>query len=136
MRLCYVKNRVAYFAGLAPDEVWGDDWNDAPYEHNAGRPYHYVWRDGKRVLIEIVEIAFEGGGFETPAERAMYGNSGYSVQDINAGAAAWLFGGHPKPTAIYAGATIEEFRAKLESGGGRIVPADARPGGAWEDGER
>ena len=21
------------------DDIWGDDWNDAPYEHNAGRVY-------------------------------------------------------------------------------------------------
>ena len=28
----------AYFTPLAMEDQWGDDWDDAPYEHNAGSP--------------------------------------------------------------------------------------------------
>lgn len=38
-KLCHVERNFAYFTRLPLDEQWGDDWNDAPYEHNAGTPY-------------------------------------------------------------------------------------------------
>lgn len=46
-RLCYADlDRdgaiIAYFTTQPIAEAWGDDWDDAPYEHNAGPPYH--WR--------------------------------------------------------------------------------------------
>ena len=38
-KLCYVSNGVLYFTNKELSEQWGDDWNDHPYEHNAGEPY-------------------------------------------------------------------------------------------------
>ena len=43
-------NVVRFYIGTA-DDYYGDDWNDVPYEHNAGRVYdEYVTR--------IIDIAF------------------------------------------------------------------------------
>jgi hypothetical protein len=118
-RLCYIAEPWAYFTTRPVEEQWGDDWDDAPYEHNAGRPYE--WRvesdgqwcrcvDPKGVFCrhgdgacgkpghlpkppvarwEVMRIAWEGP-FDTPAGRASGGSSSYSVRDINAGQIAWL----------------------------------------------
>lgn len=43
--LCYVKGCFAYFTSQPVEEQWGDDWNDAPYEHNAGEPYGPCWHN-------------------------------------------------------------------------------------------
>ena len=45
MRLCYVSGCFAYFTSKDLTEQWGDDWNDAPYEHNAGEPYGPCWHN-------------------------------------------------------------------------------------------
>ena len=38
--LCYIDQMGrAYFTTQALSKQWGDDWNDAPYEHNAETPY-------------------------------------------------------------------------------------------------
>lgn len=41
--LCYVDGNRAYFTTQPLDQQWGDDWDDAPYEHNAGTPYTPCW---------------------------------------------------------------------------------------------
>lgn len=37
--LCYVDEPWAYFTTQKLEDQWGDDWEDSPYEHNAGKPY-------------------------------------------------------------------------------------------------
>lgn len=37
-RLCYLEAGVMYFTDDIHN-VCGDDWDDVPYEHNAGEPY-------------------------------------------------------------------------------------------------
>jgi hypothetical protein len=44
-KLCYVKGNWAYFTSRPLSEQTGDDWNDAPYEHNAGTPYGPCWHN-------------------------------------------------------------------------------------------
>lgn len=44
-RLCYVEGDWAYFTTQPLDKQWGDDWDDAPYEHNAGEPYYPCWHN-------------------------------------------------------------------------------------------
>lgn len=41
-KLCYVHHNILYFTDSF-EKQWGDDWDDAPYEHNAGEPYE--WED-------------------------------------------------------------------------------------------
>ena len=48
--LCYVDEPWAYFTTQDLDKQWGDDWNDAPYEHNAGTPYEPCWHNDPGAL--------------------------------------------------------------------------------------
>ncbi len=82
--LCYIGGRCAYFTTQALNKQWGDDWDDAPYEHNAEVPYepHVAGEDW-----EITRVVFEAP-LDTPD--AGVSNSGYSVEMINRGDVAWL----------------------------------------------
>lgn len=46
--LCYVDGNKAWFTTKPLAEQWGDDWDDAPYEHNAGQPYGPCWHNEPR----------------------------------------------------------------------------------------
>lgn len=146
--LCYVTSRFAWFTTAPLEKQWGDDWNDRPYEHNAGDPYpeHYVpmdevddpdptevvdtWdEDGKtktrrvRIRHRLLKFAWEGPLF-TPAARSGQMNSPYSVEDINEQAHAWLAQmesdiGATK-VAIYPGATVREFITGVKRAGGEV----------------
>ena len=135
-KLCYIERGTAYFTTQDLDKQWGDDWNDVPYEHNAGTPYlptifYYANGDKKKderdwnvdgtPKWEIYTLKFDGWNLQTPADRTY--NSPYSVQMINAGAVAWLSGfakDGKTPIAIQAGASIEEFKSKVWQAGGSI----------------
>lgn len=108
MKLCYVYNGDAYFTDApltGEGMVWGDDWNDAPYEHNAGTPYNYS---------QMVKFS---GPFDEPKDG--HYNSPYSVEEINAGRAPWLWS-WTKKEALHAGASVEEFKAYVRRNGGSI----------------
>ena len=119
--LCYVSGQWAYFTTQPLKDQWGDDWNDAPYEHNAGRPYE--WRVSDRPPWEIIKVAFDGP-CQTPAEINGGCNSPWSVEQINAGAVAWLqtdkWVPEEQKTIIPAGATMSEFRAAIKKSGGNV----------------
>lgn len=104
MKLCYFKDGLAYFYKGDIKDVWGDDWNDAPYEHNAGLPYMENEEDWIIVPVntEFVEELCQ-------YERKI--NSTYSVEYINTGAVPWmiLFG-----EKIYAGIELEDFLEILD----------------------
>ena len=120
--LCFVSGNQAYFTTRPLDKQWGDDWNDAPYEHNAGGPY--CWRETDKHVDpwEIVELFFVGP-FETPDAEVV--NSRWSIEDINAKMTPWLATsryaskGAPR-VAIFAGVTLTEFKQLVKSAGGRI----------------
>jgi hypothetical protein len=104
--LCYVDDDIAWFTTLDLKDQWGDDWNDAPYESNAGRPYSdEPW--------QIFRLRINGC-WDTPE----YGhfNSPYSVEDINSGAIAWLSGEGEVSGVEYsfpAGMTMGDFIRKM-----------------------
>lgn len=115
-KLCYVDGNFAYFTTQPLEKQWGDDWNDAPYEHNAGAPYGPIREDED---WEIFKVAFDGD-FETPADIAGH-NSNYSVEMINKGAIAWLTQRWSETkVSINAGATIHQFISLIEIGGGTV----------------
>jgi hypothetical protein len=132
--LCYVEPPWAYFSTRPLDEQWGDDWNDAPYEHNAGEPYDWQPYMAKHDVepYEIVKVAWSGGGdLETPAGLDPP-NSGYSVEQINAREIAWLtdpaYGKRPRimEPVVWAGITVSEFIEIIEQRGGTVyVPRAA-----------
>jgi hypothetical protein len=114
--LCYTKGCWAYFTTQKLSEQWGDDWNDAPYEYNAGLPYES--EDGSWA---ITKIAWDGP-FETPADIGH--SSGLSVEEINSGKSPWLktakWGWELYPINVMAGTTLTEFTRLIESAGGAV----------------
>jgi hypothetical protein len=119
--LCYVSGAWAFFTTQPLHKQWGDDWDDAPYEHNAGDPYRFTDHDraAGREPWEIVQIAWEGD-FVAPDWNAT--NSPYSVEQINAGTVAWL----ACPTwaqhgiNIFAGTPLSTFKNLVRQAGGRV----------------
>lgn len=130
-RLCYVEGEgpsgTAFFTTRPLSEQWGDDWNDAPYEHNAERPYTYSDHDRKRGLAPwtITEVDFTGP-FVAPCHGVI--NSRYSVEDINSGNVPWLTSeGRTLPVRIMAGTTLREFCAAILRAGGSVqLDSEAR----------
>jgi len=117
-KLCYIEGNLAWFTTAELDKQWGDDWNDAPYEHNAGSPYE--WREGSdEPEYKLMRVVFYTQ-METPADISGC-NSPYSVQAINAGAVAWLVERYGKKCAtISAGCTPEKFMATVKEAGGDV----------------
>lgn len=116
-KLCYVESQFAWFTTLpvvGPGSQWGDDWNDVPYEHNAGAPSKPP--EGHRLLV----VAWSG---DLDEPKSGYGNSPWSVEQINSGAVAWLrssrFGSGPL-VAISAGCSLGEFVEKVQMAGGEV----------------
>jgi len=138
-RLCYIDRPWAYFTTRRPfADQWGDDWDDAPYEHNAGEPY--CWLPGVSVRVDgvsqrlqnpepkwdVAKVAFESD-LAPPCEMARF-NSPWSVQMINAGEQAWLldpkYGHRPESErwerVAEAGMAFEDFSVLIVARGGRI----------------
>ncbi len=126
LRLCYVEGSWAYFSTERPGDVWGDDWNDAPHDCNAGTPYAdrapgltKVAFDGD---LELVGVGVFGGYVK---ERWGW----LSVEEINRGDAPWLvrieYGARPltHDIEINAGVTLEEFVALVDLAGGCVYAA-------------
>ena len=124
LRLVYVDEPWAYFVER-PDDAWGDDWNDAPHDCNAGIPYYD--RSGLHV-----KVAYDGDLETAGTQWGSYGpyhppapKHGLSVEEINGGAAPWLYKPNygkdgPKPLLeIPAKVTLAEFiYLVVEAGGG------------------
>jgi len=128
LKLCYIDGAWAYFTTQALADQIGDDWNDTPYECNAGAPYGWGEHDAKigRAPWEIVKLAYDSPTLETPSEHAN-GNSRYCVDHINAGLTPWLatYWGETPPVKVMAGASVAEFsRAVVASGGNVYWPID------------
>jgi len=120
----------AYFTPIELSKQWGDDFNDAPYEYNAGEPYddvvvEYEEKDGLKWATkidhyDIIKIPFVVKSFyyKLPKDYSYGGNSPFSVDMINSGAVAWIYdpadGKMENMTSIQAGCTIYEFIQKLK----------------------
>jgi hypothetical protein len=111
--LCYVRNNAAVFTTQPIDKQWGDDWDDAPYEHNAGWPYGPA--EGEP--WELITVYFDAD-LVTPDYNCF--NSGYSVQSINGRAVAWLRDPYDGRKNIHAGTTLNEFKRKIREFGGKV----------------
>ena len=113
MKLCYVEpeTRLMFFTDKPIDKVWGDDWNDAPWEHNAGRPYEEF--GPFKLMVIDGELDIPGNGMT---------NSQYSVEQINAGAVAWLCSPNwvKHKMVIKAGDEFDEVLIRAKSSGLRV----------------
>lgn len=121
-KLCYVEQNFAYFTTKDLKNQWGDDWGDVPYEHNAGRPYYPYSEEDKKNPWKIMMVAFDSCNLITPDNN--YGNSPFSVKQINAGQIAWLrspsWYSTEEPIAIMAGSSIEKFEELILKSGGEV----------------
>ena len=117
-RLCYVDENIMYFTDNFENQ-WGDDWNDSPYEHNAGEPYEIEDSEGSKQegYGHIRRFAFlKHWDWQTPCKESF--SSPYSVKDINAGAVAWLYS--KRAGSLNAGATIDEAKEWIKKSGSAI----------------
>ena len=127
----------AYFTPLALEEQWGDDWDDAPYDCNAGSPYAHIHNEkGEWEEFEMLEVLFylpkHSWNITFPCDYGG-GNSPFCVRDINGGAVAWIYyrGKEWKSckgaVAIYAGCNPKEFLERIrliQDAVGPYDPAD------------
>lgn len=69
-----------YFGEDDDNDYWGDDWDDAPYEHNAGKVY-------SNYVEEIKEYAFPFSCFVSEAadDWSYNRNSPFSKEDMKKG---------------------------------------------------
>jgi hypothetical protein len=118
MRLCYVEDHAAsmkmcYFTDDFENQ-WGDDWDDAPYEHNAGVPYESHGNNIQKIVVftNLLTPRYDADGIEMTS-------SIFSVEDINNKAAPWLRASNLTKryegidTSIWAGTPIDEFMSML-----------------------
>lgn len=125
-KLCYVDRDVAYFTTLPVREQWGDDWNDRPYDCNAGRPYRWYESSKEPNPKYQIFLAYWAAPLQQPnqLEWLCSINVNLSVQDINSGMVPWLqtTGGdaRPKHFHIFAGTSFEEFSEIVRELGGTV----------------
>lgn len=123
-------------------EQWGDDWDDAPYEHNAGGPYDHE----TNIICIPVKLTYKYlesliSNDEDPKNKNLFNrllkkypqynncelrfpcdnqyNSPFSVDAINHGLVAWLFFARydyniKESVAIYGGDSIKDVEKKLK----------------------
>lgn len=122
VKLCYVEPETdsprVFFTTRDLKDQWGDDWNDAPYEHNAGHPY--TWHASEtnpKQEYDIYVMRVWKNELKDPAD-IKQPNSWISVDRINDLEQPWLLG---RGVAIWAGTTAYDFLQLLEKGGGKVV---------------
>ena len=102
-RLCYVDGRLWFTSDM--DKQWGDDWDDAPWDCNAGAPYTHE--------TKVVSIYLEG-----IAQSTVINNC--SVQRINRLRLPWLATWDDK-LCIHAGTTLREVLKMAEDAGNALT---------------
>ena len=114
-----IHEKVAYFTPSL-DLIWGDDWDDVPYEHNACIPYDrdFVDNYSKAIELEIILIPFAINKkyfFKEPKDWSCGCNSCFSVRDINNGVIPWLtiYKDLNKPILIKSEDSIIDFIEKI-----------------------
>ena len=112
-KLCYVDGHKAYFTSNF-EKQWGDDWNDRPYEDNAGDPYSQYIEGDKWIDIDLATLYFET---EDWTERKPCDIGRFSVEEINKGAVAWVATGE---FCILAGTTMKDFVDIILKNGGSV----------------
>ena len=110
-KLCYIKGDWAYFTTGDLDKVDGDDFDDAPYQHNSGPPSA---SDG-----DIYQIAFDCDLLR-PCDPDDANTRWFTVEEINRGDIPWLRSPDWRKTkvALMAGATLAEFMKAVASAWG------------------
>lgn len=116
------------------NKQWGDDWDDAPYEHNAGWPYDFdtniicvpfsiiyshILRGNEEDILSVDDVFknFKNCVLKCPSSYNI--NSPFSVDMINGGAIPWIWLGKydarklVDSVAINGGDTVEQVADKV-----------------------
>ena len=99
LKHCYIEDNIAYFTNN-PNQ-WGDDWNDKPYECNAGYPYE---EEG----FEVVSLSFYSN-YNYTEPKDYFHNNKFSAEEINCKFIPWLIPEDVKYHPIFAGESIKDF---------------------------
>lgn len=122
LKLCFVKCGWAYFTSIPVTDQWGDDWDNAPYEYNAGLPT--IARKGKHKDHRIVKVAFESDHVDPSCPED---DKTWSAEMINKGEVPWLRSPSwldVKLTEVSAGTTLVDFIKIVKDSGGEVyLPA-------------
>jgi hypothetical protein len=121
-RLCYVDGPWAWFTTRDPfTDQWGDDWDDSPYQDNAGDPYE--WAEHRGVpRYELLKVAYDGNLW-TPADLDVEA----SVKGINANLEPWLRSRWVEPqVCIHPGDSFDEFVKLVELATGSVYRTEWR----------
>lgn len=115
--LCYVNEGRAWFTTQSLSSQWGDDWNDAPYECNAGEPYPWIERIHAKNGIpkwDLYTVLFVVNGLR---EACVFGSR--SVEEITRGRVMpWVMG---NGVALFAGTPMSEFLRVIRAAGGAVT---------------
>jgi hypothetical protein len=102
----------AWFTTRDLADQWGDGWDKQNYQWNAGLPY-------EDEPCEIIKVAFDCPNLYQACDPH---NESFSVEEINAGAIAWLRSPsyEAERVIIPAGTSYHEFVSKIHSAGGEV----------------
>ena len=115
-QLCYIDDLDGvgtielWFSREPVETIWGDDWNDRPYEHNAGEPYKYTKDNIENDYVKIIVNIPITAELLLPCTGTY--NSNFSVEDINIRKQIpWL---RNDSTSIYAGHKLKDVLLLLK----------------------
>lgn len=128
LKLCYVENGIAYFTTAELGDQTGDDWEDKPYQHNAGPPYEWrpsmlEWRLGADLPHGISYYQLACCRFTGPfLEPKDFYESWISVDEINQYRIPWVKTNEfvDNAISIYAGTTPLDFYKAIHDVGGQL----------------
>lgn len=116
----YDEDLTLYFTEKDVKDQWGSDWDDTPYEHNAGLPYdedtstELGTENGRGIYakIDIIKVILTTNSYcdlITPCSGV--DNSRYSVKDINSKAIPWVVikDSNEIKLSVFAGTTLKQF---------------------------
>jgi len=126
LKLCFVKYGWAYFTSIPVTDQWGDDWENSPYEYNAGFPS--APRKGKHKDHKIVKVSFESDHIDPSFSED---DRSWSAEMINRGDVPWLRSppwSETKLQDVPAGTTLTDFIKIVKDSGGEVyLPAGMQP---------
>jgi hypothetical protein len=119
-KLCYISGNKAFFTTQALSKQSGDDWDDVPYEHNAGSPSEWHREFDKDTKEwSIAALYFDVPWGKTPCYE--HCNSPYSVDMINKKVVPWLIiDSMSDETKCYAGMKYLDFVDAIISHNGKV----------------
>ena len=115
---CYGNVIRLYFGVDECEDYWGDDWDDAPYEHNAGRVY-------QEYIKGYVEYAFPLK-YDVCEACYRYFNSPFSKEDMKNRKVACLTISTEPEIKIYFGDNIDKISKQIEELGGFKIYIDMK----------